>query len=124
MPHTISNSPRTARLKVLVDSDRCVYGALMHSSSLSVELVARIVDCQAWVKRRPWVYHRVLMVRTLGRVRAAFLSACTAVCLVACASTTPIQPTYSQTELKSLCERHGGCWRPDDLVGGYCEFKS
>ena len=25
MPHTISNGPRTARLKVLVDSDRCVY---------------------------------------------------------------------------------------------------
>ena len=66
----------------------------------------------------------MLMVRTLERVRAAFVSACTAACLVACAGITPIPPTYSQAELQGLCERHGGCWRPDDLVGGYCEFKS
>jgi hypothetical protein len=64
------------------------------------------------------------MVRPLARMRAAFLSVCTAVGLVACANTTPIQPTYSQVELKILCEKHGGCWRPDDLVGGYCEFKT
>ena len=65
------------------------------------------------------LHQRVLMVRALACVRAAFLSACTAACLVACASTTPLfPPTYSQAELKGLCERHGGCWHPDDLVGG------
>jgi hypothetical protein len=40
--------------------------------------------------------------------------------LVACSS-GPIPPTYSQDELKAICEREGGWWRPDSLVGGYCE---
>lgn len=39
-------------------------------------------------------------------------------------SSIPIPPTYSQAELKAICERHGGWWHPDDLVGGYCEYDS
>lgn len=33
-----------------------------------------------------------------------------------------IPPTYTQDELKAICERHGGWWHPDDLMGGYCEY--
>ena len=36
-------------------------------------------------------------------------------------SSTPIPPTYSQEELKAMCERHGGWWHPDGLTGGFCE---
>ena len=32
-----------------------------------------------------------------------------------------IPPTYTPDELKAICERHGGWWRPDDLVDGFCE---
>jgi len=34
-----------------------------------------------------------------------------------------IPPTYTQDELKAICERHGGWWRPDDLMGGFCEYQ-
>ena len=34
-----------------------------------------------------------------------------------------IPPTYTQDELKAVCERHGGWWRPDDLMGGFCEYQ-
>jgi hypothetical protein len=64
------------------------------------------------------------MARTLARLRAACLSAGAAACLVACATATPIPPTYTQADLKAMCERHGGCWHPDGSVGGYCEYKS
>jgi hypothetical protein len=64
-------------------------------------------------------------VRALTCLRIACLSACVAACLVSCAITsTPIPPTYTQDELKAICERHGGWWHPDDLVGGYCEYDS
>ena len=39
-------------------------------------------------------------------------------------STVPIPPTYTQDELKAICERQGGWWHPDDLIGGYCEYDS
>ena len=38
-------------------------------------------------------------------------------------SSVPIPPTYTQDELKVICERQGGWWRPDDLIGGYCEYQ-
>ena len=41
--------------------------------------------------------------------------------LLGCAS-APIEPTYSEQELRATCERHGGWWRPDDLRGGFCEM--
>jgi hypothetical protein len=33
----------------------------------------------------------------------------------------PIQPTYTQQELRATCDRQGGRWHPDGLIGGYCE---
>jgi hypothetical protein len=33
----------------------------------------------------------------------------------------PIEPTNTQDELKAICERNGGSWYGDDLVGGFCE---
>jgi hypothetical protein len=45
----------------------------------------------------------------------AFLGGC---------ATTPIPPTYTQDELKAICERHGARWRPDVLMGAYCEHDS
>ncbi len=37
-------------------------------------------------------------------------------------SMTPIPPTYTQDELKAICERNHGWWHPDDLIGGYCQY--
>jgi hypothetical protein len=31
-------------------------------------------------------------------------------------------PTYTETELRTMCERRGGWWR-GDLIPGYCEFQ-
>lgn len=60
--------------------------------------------------------------RTLAWWRTACLSAGVAACVVGCATTTPIPPTYTQDELKAICDRHGGWWHPDELMGGYCEY--
>ena len=35
----------------------------------------------------------------------------------------PIGPTYTQQELKAICERQRGWWHADDLMGGYCEYR-
>ncbi len=40
----------------------------------------------------------------------------------ACAGAIP--PTYSQGELAQRCQRTGGYWWPDDLIGGHCEYES
>lgn len=47
-----------------------------------------------------------------------------AVTILTGCSSVPIPPTYSQDELKAMCERHGGWWHPDGLPGGYCEYQS
>jgi hypothetical protein len=39
-------------------------------------------------------------------------------------STVPIPPTYTQAELKAICERRGGWWHDDNLMGGFCEYQS
>ncbi len=31
---------------------------------------------------------------------------------------------YTQDELKAICERQGGWWHPDDLLGGLCEYQA
>jgi hypothetical protein len=36
-------------------------------------------------------------------------------------TTAALPPTYTQVELKTICERNRGWWHPDDLVGGFCE---
>jgi hypothetical protein len=43
--------------------------------------------------------------------------------LLAGCSGVPIPPTYTQAELKAICERRGGIWYPDDLMGGFCEYR-
>jgi hypothetical protein len=42
--------------------------------------------------------------------------------LFAACSTVPIPPTYTEAELKAMCERRGGWWR-GSLIPGYCEFQ-
>jgi hypothetical protein len=38
-------------------------------------------------------------------------------------SATPIPPTYTQDELRAICERERGWWHPDDVMGGHCEYR-
>jgi hypothetical protein len=38
-------------------------------------------------------------------------------------STMPQGPTYTDAELKAMCERRGGWWR-GELIAGFCEFQS
>jgi len=40
----------------------------------------------------------------------------------ACGS-LPQGPTYTDDELRAICERNGGWWR-GELIAGYCEFQS
>jgi hypothetical protein len=35
----------------------------------------------------------------------------------------PPGPTYTEDELRIICERRGGWWR-GNLIPGYCEFQS
>jgi hypothetical protein len=56
--------------------------------------------------------------------RAVFLSAGAAACLAGCIAGAPIPPTYSQDELKAICERNGGHWQLDELTGGFCRMNS
>ena len=53
------------------------------------------------------------------RVTAAWGILLTAMALTGCA-TAPIPSTYTREELKAICERHAGRWRPD-ILDGYCE---
>jgi len=32
-------------------------------------------------------------------------------------------PTYTQAELAAICQRNGGWWHADDLMGGFCEYE-
>ncbi len=43
--------------------------------------------------------------------------------LVGCGGAS-IPPLYTQEELKQECERRGGWWHADQLMGGFCEFQS
>ncbi len=45
-------------------------------------------------------------------------------CLLGCATgVAPVSPAYTQDELKAACDRQRGWWRPDELRGGYCDFR-
>jgi hypothetical protein len=35
----------------------------------------------------------------------------------------PQGPTYTDAELKAICERRGGWWR-GELIAGYCEYQT
>jgi hypothetical protein len=63
-------------------------------------------------------------IRTLARTLTAALPLIGALTAQAGCSSAPIAPTYSQDELKANCERHRGVWHPDDLMGGYCEYRT
>lgn len=43
--------------------------------------------------------------------------------LLAGCSTVAYPPTYTQAELKAICERRGGWWR-GDLIPDYCEYQA
>jgi hypothetical protein len=56
---------------------------------------------------------------TPARSRTALLVL--AMTILAGCSRVAMPPTYTQDELKIICERHYGWWHPDELAGGYCE---
>ena len=58
----------------------------------------------------------------LKLVGAALLCVGVAGVLGGCAG-WPQAPTYTDAELKAMCERRGGWWR-GDLIAGYCEFQA
>lgn len=55
----------------------------------------------------------------LGR---ALLAAAACGLLAGCAG-LPQGPTYTDAELKAICERRGGWWR-GELIAGYCEYQT
>jgi hypothetical protein len=57
-------------------------------------------------------------------VRSRVVLIAVALTLLTGCSRVPLPPTYTQDELRSICERQGGWWHPDDLIGGYCEYDS
>ena len=52
----------------------------------------------------------------------ALLAATAGGLLTACSSLPP-GPTYTEDELRVICERRGGWWR-GNLIPGHCEFQS
>ena len=66
-----------------------------------------------------------MMKRSVRRVlTGVLLGAAVGGVLTAC-STVPIPPTYTQGELKAICERRGGWWHDDNLWGrGLCEYQA
>jgi len=65
--------------------------------------------------------------RTVNRVKrmlgGALLGAALGGIVAGCSS-VPIPPTYTQPELRAICERRGGWWHDDDLMGGFCEYQA
>jgi hypothetical protein len=57
------------------------------------------------------------------RLNASFMLGAAASLLLASCSGAIYPPTYSQAELKAICERRGGWWR-GDLIPGYCEYQA
>jgi hypothetical protein len=56
------------------------------------------------------------------RVIRAFTLAVVLGLASACVGMMP--PTYTQAELAQQCQRTGGWWHPDDLMGGNCEYET
>ena len=53
---------------------------------------------------------------------AVLLAAAAGGLVTGCAS-MPQGPTYTEAELKAICERRGGLWR-GNLITGYCEYQT
>lgn len=70
------------------------------------------------------------MMTTVGRTKGyarrlvlgAMLAAAAGGLLSACSSMPP-GPTYTEDELRAICERRGGWWR-GNLIPGYCEYQT
>lgn len=62
--------------------------------------------------------------RTRGRrlLGGVVLAAALAAMLGGCAG-LPQGPTYTDDELRAICERQGGWWR-GQLIVGYCEYQT
>ena len=73
------------------------------------------------------VYHRAMergRSEPLEWTQALLLSALAAAAyLGGCATGSLNPPAYTQADLKAECDRHRGWWRPDELRGGYCDFR-
>lgn len=61
--------------------------------------------------------------RSLRRRAAGLLLAIAAGGLVAGCAGLPQGPTYTDQELRAMCERRGGWWR-GDLIANYCEYQT
>ncbi|HXJ81515.1 MAG TPA: hypothetical protein VMS64_22895 [Candidatus Methylomirabilis sp.] len=55
-------------------------------------------------------------------IAGAVLLAGTGALLAGCSGIV-YPPTYTQEELKTICQRRGGWWR-GDLIPGYCEYQA
>ena len=60
--------------------------------------------------------------RSLRNILLGAVLAATAAGLFSGCASLPQGPTYTDDELKAICERRGGWWRAN-LLGGYCEFQ-
>ena len=61
------------------------------------------------------------MTRVPRRLLVGVLLAGACGLLAGCAG-LPQGPTYTDAELKAICERRGGWWR-GELIDGYCEYR-
>jgi ferric-dicitrate binding protein FerR (iron transport regulator) len=93
-----------------------------HVANYQRELDATPPENRERRERLAWQIRRVekRMAEVHARLMALVLIAVSI--LVGC-SGVPVPPTYTQEELKAECDRHRGWWRPDDLRGGYCDFR-
>jgi hypothetical protein len=60
---------------------------------------------------------------TTRKLLLAMLFAAGVCGLFTACSSMPQGPTYTDAELRAMCERRGGWWR-GDLIAGFCEFQS
>ncbi len=59
---------------------------------------------------------------TARKILLATVFAATLAGLFAGCASMPQGPTYTDEELRAICERRGGWWR-GNLIAGYCEFQ-
>ncbi|HEX7788667.1 MAG TPA: hypothetical protein VF653_20780 [Methylomirabilota bacterium] len=68
-------------------------------------------------RRQPWKCRNVRP--DPNTVVAMMLAAAVAGC-----GAVAYGPAYTQEELAQQCAQRGGWWRPDELMGGHCEFEA
>lgn len=75
-------------------------------------------SCVGWTGRSEMpiidaACRRIVLAALLGAAAGGLFAAC---------SSLPPGPTYTDEELRAICERHGGWWR-GSLIPGYCEYQ-